>query len=312
MSPLRFIPAIILLALVSDLNLYSQCCSAGNPGNLLFSEHVSVKARAWIISSAYKHGYSGRYFKGDRDAALDFEAPASFNYIDLRFAWGISKRISLLGEAGYFLSKTQINPEPFPTDQGHGLADASLVARYRLFKSMKHLWELHASFGTRLPVGVFDQEKDGVKLPLTVQPSSGSMVFLGGILGSKRFEQSRLQLFSSILFEIPRLIDSKNFYYRYGNLYNISIAGSFPVQESLTSTLQLQYETRNHASREQQQEVESSGFQVVSITPQLEYRLMKNLSLHGFIKLPVYRYFNGVQLANSYETGLRIVFKPAG
>ena len=303
----RTLLIIVSILLVSQVNSFGQCCSAGNPSTFSFGDQGTLKARFLQISSAYKIGYSGTYFNGHTPIEMGFSSPASYSFMNVALACGISNKITLMADAGYFFVKKQENPAPSPPDKGNGLGDASLDVKYRLLKSMKHRIELTVHSGIRLPVGVFDQEKNGVKLPITVQPSSGSFVFLEGIACSTSLKESKWRFFSAVNLEIPHLIDSRNFYYRYGNLYNLSIATAYLLHKRFMPSVQLQAEFRDHASREDNNKVDASGYKLIFLTPQIEAELFKSWNMQVFMDLPVYRYFNGIQLANSYRAGIKLI-----
>jgi hypothetical protein len=286
---------------------YGQCCSAGNPSSFSFGDQVSLKARFMQVSAVYKYGYSGAYFRGNSPIEMGFDAPASYSFMNITAAYGINNKFTLQAETGYFLSKKQENPEPFPADEGYGLGDATFNLRYKIMKSMKHQVELIVHAGVRLPVGVFDQEKDGVKLPITVQPSSGSFVCLGGIDIAKSLKDSKWKFYSSLNMEFPQWIDSKNFCYKYGNLYNISAASAYMLSRKLVPSLQVQAEFRGHAKREDNLQVDASGYKILFVTPMLETELFKRFSMQVCADLPIYRYFEGIQLANSYRIGIKLI-----
>ena len=303
--PRHFFFSVFFL-LRTQVLTYIQCCSAGNPSSFSFADNNSLKAKSLFLSSSYKYGYSGKYYAGSEPEEVSFTAPASYSFIDLKAAYGISKRLTFEASSGYFFSKEQQNPDPYPYDIGYGLGDAELNVRYRAYKSViKHI-ELTASAGIRLPVGVFDLEKDGVKLPITVQPSAGSFVYLVGFSASKTFNENKLKLFGNVFAEFPQLIDSKNFYYHYGNLYNLSFTAAYPVHKLFNPALQVQAEIREHATREQEQVVDASGYKVIILSPQIESGFGNNWSVLVYTDLPVYKYFNGMQLANSFKAGIRV------
>jgi hypothetical protein len=300
-----FISACFLLCI--QTLAYGQCCSAGNPSSFSFNDNNSLKAKSLLISSSFKYGYSDTYFKGNKPEDVGFYAPANYSFMDMKVAFGINNRFTLQAETGYFFMKQQKNPAPFPADKGYGLGDAAFNLRYRFYKSIKHHMELTAIAGMRLPIGVFDQEKDGVKLPIALQPSSGSLVYFGGLSMAKSFKESKLRFYGSASAEFPQLIDSKNFYYRYGNLYDLSIAVAYPVHHFFVPALQLQGEMRGHATREEGQVVDATGYKVITISPQIESDFLKDWSILVYADLPVYRYFNGIQLANSYKAGIKLI-----
>jgi hypothetical protein len=303
---LRLTLLLSFFLLFAQVVTYGQCCSAGNPSAFSFTDNFTLKSRTLTLSSSYKYGYSGKYYAGSEPEEVSFTAPASYSFIDLKAAYGISKRITVQAGSGYFFAKEQQNPDPYPPDLGYGIGDAELNVRYRVYKSVTNHIELTASAGIRLPVGVFDLEKEGVKLPITVQPSSGSFVYLGSFSAAKSFENNKLKLFSSLFAEFPQLIASKNFYYHYGNLYNFSITAAYPVHKLFNPAIQLQAELREHATREEEQVVDASGYKVIILSPQIASDLGNNWSVFIYVDLPVCRYFNGMQLASSFKTGISL------
>jgi len=305
MMKYRFIVAAFLLFTMPSVSS-AQCCSAGNPSSNAFSDQTSLKARSLLISSSYKYGYSGKYFSGDKISAMSFKTPASFSFIGLSASYGISQRFTVQTETGYYIRKVQENPDPYPADRGKGLGDAAINLRYRFFKNLKHHLELNGSAGMRLPIGVFDQEKDGVKLPLTVQPSSGSFVYLAGISAAKTLSNEKWRVYTALSAEFPRLIDSRNFYYQYGKLYNLSLAVVHPVHKLFTPALQLQGEMRGHATREAGQVVEASGYRIIYLSPHVESVFRENWIINLYADIPVYKYFNGIQLANTFKAGIKL------
>lgn len=307
----RTIFVILLFNLGLLQTAIGQCCSAGNPSAFAFSDHNSVRAKSLLIGASYKYGYSGVYFAGNKPQNVSFGYPASYSFLLLKTAYGISKRINIQLSGGYFLTKKQENPEPYPDDVGQGLADAEINVRYRFFKSMKRKTEFLLSGGLRLPIGVFDLEKNGVKLPITIQPSSGSLVLMTGISAIKSFENSKFRLYGLLNAEFPQLIDSRNFYYRYGNLVNLSLTTTYAVNRFFNTAIQVHAEFRGHATRENDQVISASGYHTVMVSPQLQIDYAQGWSFSVSAEFPVYRYFNGIQLANSFKTGFGLIKKIA-
>ncbi len=297
------ITTVILLAIGQS---YGQCCSAGNPSSFAFGDKVSMRAKSMQVWTTYKYGYSDKYFSGNKIEEVPFESPASFSYMDIKIGYGLNRFITIQAETGYFLSKKQLNPEPIPDDRGYGLGDLSASVRYRFYKNTYRGMESNIVAGVRLPVGVFDQEIDGVKLPITLQPSSGSLVYTGLLSLSKTLVEKNLSFFGSIGAEFPQLIESKNFYYRYGNLYNLSIASAYRMNKYFIPAVQLQGELRGHATREEGQTVDASGYKIIYLSPQIESEIIHNWSIRAQADIPLYRYFNGLQLANAFRLGITL------
>lgn len=303
---IRSVLLIMAVFVLATDQSYGQCCSAGNPSSFAFGDKVSMRAKSMQLWTTYKYGYSDKYFSGNKIEEVPFDSPASYSYMDMKIGYGLSRFITIQAETGYFLSKKQLNPELIPDDRGYGLGDLSLSVRYRFYKNTFKGLESNILAGVRLPVGVFDQEIDGVKLPITLQPSSGSVVYSGVLSVSKTLQEKNILFFGSLGAEFPQLIESKNFYYRYGNLYNLSIASAYRMNRYFIPAIQLQGELRGHATREEGQTVDASGYKIIYLSPQVESEIFHNWSLRAQADIPLYRYFNGLQLANAFRFGLTL------
>jgi hypothetical protein len=166
-------------------------------------------------------------------------------------------------------------------------------------------FDISPSLGIKVPVGVFDQTVNEVKLPISLQPSSGSLKYNASVYVSKNFKKYSLSF--KAFAEYAKRIESKNFDYKYGNLYVVSVFTSYIINSKLNSILQGQYEYRDKSRRENSQIVESSGGQVVYLIPQLNYTVFKDITLSMVAYIPVYRYMNGIQIANNYSLAFRLV-----
>lgn len=284
-------------------NVNAQCCGAGNPING-FGDVSGIQFKTLQISPSYKYSYSDQYYEGSQKADVSPDR-MFYNFLGLDLAYAITNRWSVHGEIGYFINKTKLyNIEGWNDMTGFGLGDAGLNLRYSVIKNVIRKIELTPSIGVKLPIGVFDQEVDNVKLPISLQPSSGSLKYNGSIFASKRFDKYSVSV--KLFGEYASRIKSENFDYKYGNLYVVSIFGSYIISKNWNVILQGQYEYRDKAMRENDQIVESSGGQVLYLIPQVNYTIINTLSFSLNAFLPLYRYMNGIQIANKYSVSIRL------
>jgi len=276
-----------------------QCCAAGNP----LSSDVDFRnlGKNYLkVGISYAHSYSDTYYQRDSPVDVGGVDHSFFDYTEINLYYGLSQRISIRADLGYFFDKAEIYLHPqYKKLNGSGLGDLALQIRYLIYKDFTKQWEISGGMGIKFPVGVFDQVVDNVKLPINLQPSSGSFKYFANIFFAKRFK-NRLQLFSYNSAEISQTIDSKNFYYRYGNLFTASMGVSYPVLKKVNTGLQLRGEFRNNSTRENEQTVEASGGTLIYVIPQISMNTVGKINLAVSVNLPVYGYFNGIQLANKY------------
>jgi len=302
---------LLIFLLVFGSRIMAQCCSAGNPpGN--DGDQSSIGKKNLMITVAYKYGFANKYYTGDSPITLpemgSVVKEASYNYLESRVSYGINSKMSVLAEIGYFIGKKEkYTSESWETQKGYGLADASLLFRYRIYHNWKKQFEISPFVGIKIPVGVFDQEVNHVQLPITLQPSSGSYRYLASVYVSKGFPGKNYHISSLSSIEIAQRIKSDNFDYTYGTLYSFSVTGSYKFFRFLTTVLQLRNENRAKAHRDGNQIVESSGYSIVYLAPQMQFVPIKNWKLSVSCDLPVYKHYNGIQLSNGYACSFRLV-----
>ena len=220
-------------------------------------------------------------------------------------AYGITNRLSVRGDLGYFLSKTKIyNIEGWDHMKGYGLGDAELSIRYVVIKRVLKKFDIIPGIGVKLPVGVFDQVVDDVKLPISLQPSSGSLKYNINIFVFKGINKHSVSFRAFAEFANP--IQSQNFNYKYGNLYIFSAYGSFVVSKKINLLSQLRYEYRRKSMRENKQIVASSGGKVLFFIPQINVMPSESLGISLYANIPLYKYMNGIQLSNKYAISIKV------
>ncbi len=178
-----------------------------------------------------------------------------------------------------------------------------------VYKNFEKQFSIVPSIGVKFPIGVFDQEVDHVKLPITVQPSSGSFKYLINLYLNKGTKNHKWNFGFYSSTEFAQLINSENFYYKYGNSYLFSIISSYTLSPKITLGLEIRNENRGKSSRENNQIVESSGYNIVYVIPHLNYNFSKKWFVSVNSDIPVYRFYNGIQLANKLAVSIRLSYR---
>lgn len=299
---------LTLLALICQQQVMGQCCSAGNP--FFYGEQSSMGHKELQVIGGYKYSTSTSYFEGSEPISIDFVDKAYFNYLNLQLQYGITHRFSIQTDLGYFINKTETYSKAgWDPNRGYGLGDLMLTVRYLAYKNFVRKLSIIPSIGVKFPIGVFDQEVNHVKLPITVQPSSGSFKYLFNLYVNKGFSSPKWNLGFFASFEYAQLINSQNFYYKYGNLYLFSFITSYKVIENINLGIEIRSENRARSSREIDQLVESSGYNIIYTIPHISYSFAKKWLLSVNAELPVYRHYNGIQLGNSFSVSARLSYR---
>lgn len=297
---------LLILFLISGNRVFSQCCTSGNPF-ISDAEQPALQSKILTASLTYRYSHSGKYFSADgRFTKLPFQEVAHSNYSEFQVGYGITDWLTGLADVGYFFNKTLETPG-IDSYNGYGPGDLGVYAKFNAYSNPGLKLTISPTVGIKFPVGVFDQEADNVQLPISVQPSSGNYRYLANLFISKGF--SKIALAGFVSYEYSQLISSENFYFKYGDQWISAIYFNYRPFRQLTSDLQIRNEYRAKSSRENQEIVESSGYDVVFFTPQLSYRFKHEWYVSAYADIPVYKFYTGIQMSFGYSISLRITKK---
>ena len=297
----------LLLLISSAGSSWAQCCASGNPF-ISDAEQPALQSKVLTASLIYRFNHSHRFYHKDSpNPDIPFTQTSHSNYSELQVGYGITKWLTVMGELGYFFNKTLETPGQ-QTYRGHGIGDAVLLLKFNAYHLARARFSISPAIGVKFPVGVFDQEVDHVKLPISVQPSSGSFKYTGNVFISKGFGK-KIVLAAFLSYEYAQLINSENFYYKYGDQWIGAVYFNCQLWKKLTFNLQLRNEYRVKSTRENHETVEASGYEVVFFTPQVSYVFPQNWYLSAYADFPVYRYYNGIQMSFGYAVSVRLTKK---
>lgn len=281
----------------------AQCCAAGNPISADGSPGGSGK-KVFEVSLLYQHSYSSIYYEGGHKSDYKYIDYSYFDFSSLRVSYGITNRLKVRAEIGYFFSKVQTFDFGYDR-KANGFGDLILGVQYNVYQNTPFEIDIFPSFDFTIPVGRFDQMNGPVVLPIDIQPSSGSFKYNLGLLVSKRFLEGKVAVFLSGNTEFSQRINTERTNYKYGNLYNASLYGAYTFFRHLTAALQLRAMIRDRASGADKEKINATGGTYLFLTPQVRYTFFKYWSLGFIFEYPVYKYVNGKQLTNDYAFSFR-------
>jgi len=291
-----------------NFNSIAQCCSAGNPVGGDGTQSVLNK-NDLSVNLYFKHSLSKDYYHLDKKTKVPYEYYSYYDFNYLSLTYGLFPRLSLYSELGYFYNKTQqitINNEK-EIIRSNGLGDLLLSFRYRLIQTVKPVSQLIASCGIKIPVGPFNEEIDGIIIPVSLQPSSGAFKLNTGLFYSRKRLEKKTGWYSFVFFEYSNIIEKGYLTYKYGNFFQFSLAGTYSILKNLTAIGSIKMEWREKDKREVGIKIESSGSKIVYFCPQVLYIISNKWYVTAIVDLPFYKYINGYQLTNklSYQLGIR-------
>lgn len=304
---MRYVLVILLFNLFSNIS-FGQCCSAGNPVGGDGSNDGLGKNELRILAS-YKYSNSKDYFHNESKVEIPYIEKSYFDYSNFSLTYGLSNRFSLHSELGYFIDKTQELKMNNENDviNSHGLGDLSFNVRYTAVKTVKPISQLVFSTGMRFPIGAFNEEIDGVTIPISLQPSSGALKYNASAFYNRKITNTKFGLTSFAFYEISQTINQGYLIYQYGNYFQFAIAGTYALTKSFNVIINSKLEWRGRDKRESKIKVESSGSRVIFINPQIVLNLKNKWGIILTGDLPIYKFVNGYQLTNrfSFQIGIR-------
>lgn len=273
----------------------------GGSNNLLVLEKQSLR-----VITFYRYNYGNRYFEGDKHSDFNLIKSANYNYAGSIIGYGLANKITIETELGYFFNKTQnYNLNPAYTLRGSGFSNAIISVKYSLFKNNSKRFFISSSLGAKIPFSIHPIYREGVELPVEVQPTVGAFGTVVQLFLVKEKPLNGIRYFVTGRMEL----NSKNNQdYKLGT----SIFTSFFFSKHLmfswlkgdwTTILQIRNELRSRDKTINGWK-ESSGSTIFYVSPQINYFIKEKWNVSLMLDLPVYQYFNGTQLATKYGMSL--------
>jgi hypothetical protein len=296
-----FVFLLLACLLIISYSVSSQCFSSpGNPigGNANLG---NVEKNLLRFGVFYKYSVSDKYFKGDKLYDYKKYEKADFNYVGNVIAYGLTKKLTLEAESGYFINKTVYPPDDY-SKKGYGFSNAIVSMKYGIYNNFEKRIRYTASLGAKIPFSQEMQTKDEVVLPIDVQPSTGSY---GLILQSYLLKENSLKATRYFMINRYEINFENKDKYKYGNVLFTSLFFSKHlhfrqqwISENWTAILQLRNEYR---SRDYYADRGFNGSVLFYISPQLNYSIKEKFNISVLTDIPVYQYYNDVQLANKFS-----------
>lgn len=314
---MRFV--LIVFCFFSIGKTLSQgCCSGGSGSPIAGGVSQGVfQAHQMEFAVNYQLVNTNKFMVGDKDTASLFDNLNS-NYLYARIAYGITEKLTMSIESGYFINKTQYGLEKMDTVKSSGIADLILFPRYSLYtrNTDKTKTEITVGMGFKIPLGkyndsdvVYRNPSTGAKYyttsPPTVQPTNGSQDFIFYGFLFRSYTEKEINLFTNILY-IKKGWNPLG--QKFGDYASVGLFTSKTFLKKIGITLQvrgefiakMQYDKNVDMLALYNIDVYSTGSRKVFITPQLSY-FRKNFTAYILSEFPIYQYVNGTQIASEHQ-----------
>lgn len=302
---------IILLFFLTARTVISQCCaSSGNPiGGTVNLGSLDKKLLRTV--SYYHFSYSDDYYSGSKKYSgnlASVERGVS-SYLGLLMGYGLSDNVTIEMETAYVIGKTnfyRLNDEKL---SGYGFSDAVISVRPTIYRSPDAQFSISCALGSNIPLSGKLQQVNGVTLPVDLQPSTGSF---GIVAQTNILKENSFRMISFLLLNRFEKYFENRQEYMYGNSFSTSVFFSkfFPFEsqriDGSTLILQLKNQIRGKNAREGER-IDGSGNCSFYFIPQVNLTVSGTWHFSLLVDIPVYQYFNGIQLGNKLASSLIIL-----
>jgi hypothetical protein len=336
--------AFLTLFLIGNGAAFGQCCSggAGGSGSLAgdFASGTLV-AGQFAFSSIYQHVHTDKFFEGNEVLSNNaYHEQAPNNYLDgfdnsqiyMRFAYGITERLTLSVETGYYLNKTEYRKDYLvDTMESTGISDLIVFPRYNIWRAGEGRLRFGATVGVgmKIPLGsnndsalVFHDENSGLKFydlkSPAIQLSSGSNDLLLSGTVSMRMVPQKLTLSVNTFYILMGWNSLGEKAGNYGSLIlraNKSIGQNWNVIGNIKGErIGSREQSYGMAYASAADDVANSGGTRLHFMPQVNWSvpsgfLNSTITLFGFTELPLYQNMNGIQLGAQVNYSLGLVLR---
>jgi hypothetical protein len=174
------------------------------------------------------------------------------------------------------------------------VGDTRVLGFYRFDNEKNPVVSHGLIFGLKLPTGKYRVgNDDGVEAERSLQPGTGSTdLVLGGYYSAPGPTRDS-SWFAQVL--VQQAVSTKD-EFKPGGQFQLNLGYSHPLSNSLQGLVQVNALIKRSDSGANS-EPDLSGSRSVFLSPGLAYSLTHDSQLYSFVQLPIYRYYNGIQLS---------------
>ena len=150
------------------------------------------------------------------------------------------------------------------------------------------------TFGVKLPTGDYKiMNADGVAAERSLQPGTGSTdAIVGAYYAAPGFRPDSSWFAQGL---VQWAVSTKG-EFKPGNQYQLNLGYRYPFTDALQGLLQLNSLVKERDTGANA-EPDLSGSKTMFLSPGLSYSITRDTQIYSFVQLPIYRYYNGIQLS---------------
>lgn len=315
MKKLLFLSVLLLGSVYG----YTQSCCSGGSGSPIAggASQGVLQERQMELSLNYQYMGTDRFKAGDLDTVSLFNYLYS-HYFYGRVAYGLTKKLTMSVEAGYFLTKTEIALHKKDTISSKGIGDLILFPRYNVFTRNTELTrtEITLGLGYKIPLGKYNDsnvvyqnpitlKKYYTTSPPTVQPTTGSQDFIFYGFLYRGYIETKFRVFANLLY-IKKGWNPLG--QKFGDFASIGLFAGKTFFKHLGVTVQvrgewidkMQYDKKIDMLATYNIDVNSTGSKKIFFVPQVSYT-KNDFTIYALGEIPLYQYVNRVQAVSYYN-----------
>lgn len=300
---MKFIFFIILI-LSARTALPQGCCTAGTNTFGGFERGVLNKNEFSILGGYYSNSLKTT-FSQTNEIADPLSREASVSFFNVELEYGLSDNLSILSIANYSIKERNSTVEIDERTRqdisfsSSGIGDLILLIKYQAVQpNILSTFSLALGGGIKLPTGSNSFKVSGTKLPIDLQPGTGSVDALSWLFASYSFPQMSLGVSASLFY---RYAGTSLNGYRFGDEIIYALSSGYGIAEYLSASISFKgrFADKDYFSG---RILPSTGGSYLDFLPGINY-LEKNYSLRIFYQTPLYRNVYGIQLTTSSIIG---------
>ncbi|MCC6837541.1 MAG: hypothetical protein IT234_03275, partial [Bacteroidia bacterium] len=241
-----------VLPILAEKGYAQGCCSGGSGSPIAggISQGV-LQDRQMEVGLSYQHISTSKFFVEDRDT-LPLVDQFQSNYLYFRLAYGITKKITMSVESGYFINKSQVGLNRVDTITSGGIGDLILFPRYSIYSKNTETTrnEITIGLGYKIPLGKHDDSTVFYTDPISgkeyfttsppmVQPTTGAQDIIFYTFLYRGYPEKDLRFFISSLY-IKTGWNSLG--QKFGNYASVSLFAGKTFYKRIGVTLQVKGE----------------------------------------------------------------------
>lgn len=297
----RILLYIFIFLFFNYIHSLAQCgCSGAAIGGITPVGGTSnlglLKNNNFRANIFYSYTYGNDYYHNDVPIPAGEIKYFSSNYLDILLGYGLTEKITIDANIGYFIEKTQ--DFYYTKYTSKGFAQAVIWAKYNIFKSRANEIELTLGSGVKVPLG---SVKDSI--PQHIQPTTGAYGVAFQAFLHKGYQDYGLHFI--FISRIDYNASNKNDY-KYGMSFVNSIFATKTLFDIFNLIIEFRTETRLRDIQKGELNKDSGGT-IVSFTPQLNYTF-ENMNFSILADYPIYKFLFGNQLSKNYLLGVNFTW----